>query len=95
MCWSLRFVVDRPPEETGLRSNGNGFSERLDESGAEVYLTDCVNANSITDTNLNISMGDVKGNQYARHDIYRLPQQELSLVTTSEISRIPFESLPK
>ncbi|MCX6145043.1 MAG: hypothetical protein NTZ35_17710 [Ignavibacteriales bacterium] len=64
----MKRVVFLPPENFRLMTNENRFSGRLDELGAAVYLTDCVNVNAIADTNLNISTDDVKKNQIAEHE---------------------------
>jgi hypothetical protein len=62
-------------------TNENAYSGRLDEFGAAVYLTDCVNVNSIGNTNLDISLCDVKKNQVGDHENRELTRS-LSKVKT-------------
>ena len=60
---SLRYGLLLPPENFRLMMSRNRYSGRHDERGAAVYLTGCVNANSTSLTNLDISIRDVKKKQ--------------------------------
>ena len=59
----MRYVVLLPSANSGTMTTENRYSDRLDEFGAEAYLTGYVNANSTAPTNIDISPCDVKKNQ--------------------------------